>query len=413
MTILYLDCFSGISGDMTVGALRDLGVEENVFHHALTKLGLEAEFEAHFHRGARQGISGWKFDVTLRPHFQALDPNTSLLRTAPVSAGHEHGRSFRAIRSLLEASALSSFIKRHAVGTFHRMAVAEGRIHGQPPEDVSFHEVGAIDSIVDIVAACAGFEAIGAKQIIASHLVEGRGWVDCAHGRFPLPAPATLEILQGIPLRQIEERHELITPTGAALVAEFATEFISLPEMRVEKTGYGLGSRDVPPRPNVLRLILGQSSKNSEAETDEVIQIECNLDDSTPELAGAAMERLLAAGALDVFFTAAQMKKNRPGWVMTVLATENNLGTLANLILTETSAFGLRHHRARRMKLRRSFHEVATPHGPVRMKLGYLGDTLVQSSPEYDSCRELASQCGVSVREIYLAALQAAPSRDR
>jgi len=405
MKTLYLDCFSGISGDMTVGTLRDLGVEEAVFHKAVSALGLNAEFTAHFQRGSRQGISGWKFEVTLHPHFQAVDPKASLLLTTP---GHVHGRSFRTIRSLIEASALSPFIKKHAVGTFSRIAVAEGRIHGQPPEEVAFHEVGAVDSLVDIVAACAGFEAIGADQILASRLVEGNGWVDCAHGRFPLPAPATLEILHGLPLRQIDEPRELITPTGAALVAEFATGFGPLPEMRVEKTGYGLGTRDSAPRPNVLRTVLGQSLDSHNADTDEVIQIECNLDDSTPELAGAAMERLLAAGALDVFFTAAQMKKNRPGWVMTVLAREDDFESLSRLILTETSAFGLRYHRTRRMKLRRDFCEVETIHGPVRIKLGYLGDALVQSSPEYDSCRAIAHGRNVSVRDVYLAALQAA-----
>ena len=416
-SLLYFDCFSGISGDMTVGVLRDLGVEEKVFQDALTCLGLGDEFHIQFRRDARQGISGWKFDVhVVEPPssapFHIVDSEHPLVPANPIhlDSGHVHGRSFAAIRSLLEESTLSSFVKKHAVGVFRRIADAEGRIHGQPPEEVAFHEVGAVDSLADIVAACAGLESLGVKDIRASRLVVGSGWVDCAHGRFPLPAPATLEILQGIPLRQIEEPHELITPTGAALLAEFSTSFGLLPEMCIEKTGYGLGTRNTGPRPNVLRAMLGKQIDSSDAEADEITQIECNLDDSTPELAGAAMERLFAAGALDVFFTAAQMKKNRPGWVLTVLASEENSSPLARIILRETSAFGLRMHRTRRLKLRRAFHDVETRFGPVRLKLGYLGDSLVQSTPEYDSCRQLAETTGVSVRDVYLAALQAVPS---
>jgi len=403
MRVLYFDCFSGISGDMTVGAMRDLGVEEVVFQQALKALGLDGEFHAHFQRSTRQNIAGWKFDVHAHDHGHSH-------HEAHHHHGHEphrphvHGRSFREIRELVEKSSLSEFIKNRGIATFHRIAVAEGKIHGMPAEDVTFHEVGAIDSIADIVAACAGLEALGLDRIFASKLVEGTGWVDCAHGRFPLPAPATLEILTGIPLRQIEESDELITPTGAALLAEFATSFGPLPEMRIEKIGYGLGTRDSAPRPNVLRAVLGECAETPDAEMDEITQIETNLDDFTPELAGAAMERLFAAGALDVFFTAAQMKKNRPGFVLTVLATEEKASELARIVLTETSAFGLRMHRTRRMKLRREFRDVETPYGPVRIKVGFLGDELVQAAPEYESCRETAKKAGVSVRDVHLAA---------
>ena len=398
MKTLYLDCFSGISGDMTVGTLRDLGVEEAVFHKAVSALGLNAEFTAHFQRGSRQGISGWKFEVTLHPHFQAVDPKASLLLTTP---GHVHGRSFRTIRSLIEASALSPFIKKHAVGTFSRIAVAEGRIHGQPPEEVAFHEVGAVDSLVDIVAACAGFEAIGADQILASRLVEGNGWVDCAHGRFPLPAPATLEILHGLPLRQIDEPRELITPTGAALVAEFATGFGPLPEMRVEKTGYGLATRDSAPRPNVLRTVLGQSLDSHNADTDEVIQIECNLDDSTPELAGAAMERLLAAGALDVFFTAAQMKKNRPGVTISVIAPIPNKEAIAHVLLRESSSIGVRMHECERRTLERKTCVVETQWGPVKGKVCWGHGVEPRFSPEYDSAKQIHDEHDIPMSRIY------------
>ncbi len=312
---------------------------------------------------------------------------------------------------MIEASSLSEFIKVRSVAIFRRIAVAEGKIHGQPPDDVGFHEVGAVDSIADIVAACAGIEALDVERVFASRLVEGIGSVQCAHGSLPLPAPATLEILAGIPLRQIEEKNELITPTGAALLAEFVSEFGPMPEMKVERTGYGLGTRDSAHRPNVLRAILGQCAATPDAEIDEITRIETNLDDFTPELAGATMERLFASGALDVFFTPAQMKKNRPGFVLTVLCAEEKVSELARILLSETSAFGVRMHRVRRMKLRREFRDVETSYGPVRIKLGFLGDELVQAAPEYESCREVAQRAGVSVRDVHLAAWIGTPPR--
>ena len=403
MRVLYFDCFSGISGDMTVGALRDLGVEEAVFQDALKALALDGEFHAHFHRGSRQNIAGWKFDVHAHEHGHSHH-KAHHHHDHEHHGHHTHGRSFRQIRELVEKSALSEFIKTRSVAVFHRIAVAEGKIHGLPAEEVTFHEVGAVDSIADIVAACAGLEALGVDRVFSSKLVEGTGWFDCAHGRFPLPAPATLEILTGVPLRQIEESGELITPTGAALLAEFADSYGPLPEIRIEKIGYGLGTRDSAPRPNVLRAVLGEAAQTPDADTDEITQIETNLDDFTPELAGATMERLFAAGALDVFFTPAQMKKNRPGFVLTVLASEEKASELGRIILSETSAFGVRIHRARRMKLRREFREVETPYGPVRIKLGFLGDELVQAAPEFESCREAAAKAGVSVRDVHLAA---------
>jgi pyridinium-3,5-bisthiocarboxylic acid mononucleotide nickel chelatase len=393
MRILYLDCFSGISGDMAVGALRDLGVEESVFRSAIAALGLGGEIQFEFQRGVRQRIAGWKFQV--RSHDRGDHIHDDRL----------HGRSFGDIRTLIEEhSGLSDFIKVRSLAVFQRIAVAEGKIHGVLPEDVEFHEVGALDSIADIVAACAGIEALGVERVLASSLIDGSGWTDCAHGRIPVPAPATLEILCGIPLQQVEDPYELITPTGAALLAEFSSSFGPFPEMKIEKIGYGLGARESGPRPNVLRALLGESTDNSDAEVDEIMQIETNLDDLSPELAGVAMERLFAEGALDVFFTSAQMKKNRPAFVLTVLCTEDKSSELARILLTETTAFGVRMHRTRRLKLRREFQVKETPYGPVRIKLGLLGDQLVQVVPEYESCREVAKRAGVSVRDVHIAA---------
>jgi uncharacterized protein (TIGR00299 family) protein len=399
MRLLYLDCFSGISGDMAVGALRDLGIEEDVFRSAIAALGLGGNIR--FERGLRQGIAGWKFEA----HADADPPD--------VQGAHRHGRSFRQIRMLIEESRLSDRIKLKSIAVFRRIAVAEGKIHGTSPEDIEFHEIGAFDSLADIVAACAGIEALSVECVLASSLVDGSGWVDCAHGRLPIPAPATLEILSGLPLRQIEDCHELITPTGAALLAEFSSSFRPFPEMQIEKIGYGLGTRDTGSRPNVLRALVGECKETVGAEIDEITQIETNLDDLSPELAGAAMERLFSAGALDVFFTPVQMKKQRPGFVLTVLCTEEKSSELARLLLTETTAFGVRMHPARRLKLSREFRVTETPYGPVRIKLGRLGDEIVQAVPEFESCREVAARAGVSVRDVYVAAWIGSPPKPK
>ncbi len=388
---------------MTVGALRDIGVEEGVFVEALDALGLGAEFHAHFRREARQNVMGWKFDVHGHSHGHGHEHHHHGHDDAHGHR-HAHGRSYQQIRELIEGAALSGFVKERSASVFRRIAVAEGRIHGIPIDDVTFHEVGAVDSIADIVAACAGIEALGVDRVAAAVPVEGSGWIDCAHGKFPLPAPATLELLAGIPLRQLDEPNELLTPTGAALLAEFASGYGVMPEMRVLATGYGIGTRDTPQRPNVLRAVLGETEGETLTETDEITQIETNIDDLTPELAGAVMDSLFAAGALDVFFSPAQMKKNRPGFLLTVLATDDALDGLVRILLTETSSFGVRMFRAKRAKLWREFRDVETPYGSVRIKLGFLGDELVQASPEYESCREVAKASGVSVKDVHIAA---------
>ena len=397
MRTLYLDCFSGISGDMAVAALRDLGIEEGIFQSALIALGLPEPVHLHFSRGIRQGVAGWKFDVHAHSH--------------SVESSHVHGRSFGEIRSLIEKGDLSEFVKARSISVFERIAKAEGKIHAMPAEDMTFHEVGAVDSIADIVLACAGLEALTIDSIMASSLVDGSGTINCSHGRLPVPAPATLEILLGIPIRQIDEPHELITPTGAGLLAEFCSSFGPMPEMRIEKIGYGLGTRDTGTRPNVLRALVGDRKVVAAGEADEITQIETNLDDLSPELAAGAMDRLFSAGALDVFFTPAQMKKNRPGFVLTVLCPTDKSLELSRILLTETTAFGVRMHRAQRLKLRREFHERETPYGTVRIKLGFLGDELVQCVPEYSSCLEVAKSAGVSVKDVYVAAWIGTPPR--
>lgn len=405
MRILYFDCFSGTSGDMTVGALRDLGVGEEVFRDAVAALGLGAEIHLHFERDGRQGISGWKFQV--HAHDPGGHPHDHTHGHSHSDGVHVHGRSWREIRELLERSKLLPEVRRRAIGVFERIALAEAKIHGVPVEEIGFHEVGAADSIADIVSACAGIEALGPVRVEASALVEGRGWIECAHGKFPLPAPATLEILRGIELSQVDEAVEFLTPTGAAILAEYATRFGPMSPMRIEKTGYGVGTRDTPPRPNVLRAVLG-TTDDTGGESDEISSLETNLDDTTPEIAGEAMRRLLEAGALDVFLTPVHMKKNRPGFVLTVFCELEKTDVLARMVFGETGSLGLRVETIRRWKLRREFREVRTAFGAVRVKLGWLGNEILSRSPEFEDCRMLSEQAGVPLQEVHRAAVAAA-----
>jgi uncharacterized protein (TIGR00299 family) protein len=470
MRTLFRDCFSGISGDMTVGALCDLGVKPSTFEWELSKLEL-GDFHMHFERASRQQVEGVKFGIhagAVHSHDQDEDPDEHGQVHArahehehehehedgeehPHEHGHSHGeehghaphdhshhedhahshghahedaegRSYVEIRALIEKSDLSDFVKKHALSIFHRVAVAEAKVHGTAVEKIGFHEVGALDSIADIVCACAGLEELGVEHICASALANGHGWVDCAHGRFPIPAMATLEILKGIPVGQIDEPHEFITPTGAAILAEFATQFGVMPPLRIEKIGYGLGLRQLASRPNVLRAVLGESAGDAPAAsaaqaaqaaagayaTDIVTQMETNLDDASPEIIGCLLERLLKAGALDAFLIPVQMKKNRPGVLLTVLCEPASAGALAALIFAESTAFGLRLSDKPRLKLERRSEMVTTAYGEVSVKLGSdRAGRLLQVAPEFESCRVVAEKSGQPVRTVHAAALQA------
>lgn len=431
MRVLYLDCFSGISGDMTVGALCDLGVPPSAFEWELGKVDL-GDFHLHFARASRQGIAGVKFGVhSGAVHTHDQDEPEETHGHDHVEGDHEHGqehehghhhhhhhhhgggedagRSYAEIRALIEGSDLSDFVKRHALSIFRRIGEAEARIHGVPVETVGFHEVGALDSIADILCACVGIEALGVEKICLSPLVDGQGWIDCAHGRFPVPAPATLEILRGIELTQIDEPGEMITPTGAAIAAEFAAGFGPMPRMRVDKIGYGLGARDNTRRANVLRAVLGEVAPA--AATDTVTQIETDIDDQSPEITGALIDRLLAAGALDANLTPTLMKKNRPGVRLTVLCEPAAAPALADLIFTETTSFGVRLSQLERLKLDRRAETVTTPYGEVSVKLGYRAGELLQVAPEFESCRAAAGQSCQPLREVFRAAEQAYRTR--
>jgi uncharacterized protein (TIGR00299 family) protein len=425
MKTLYLDLFSGISGDMFIGALVDLGVDAAKLEEELRKLELEG-YHLHFTRSHKGTIAGTKFDVHLarehdhqgghthdHDHDHDHSPDEAHHHHHhPHSSSHDHERTFSQIKQLILASQLSSWVKEKSVAVFQRVAAAEGKIHGLPPEQVHFHEVGAIDSIVDIVGACAGLELLGKPRVLASRITDGNGWVDCAHGRFPVPTPATLAILgaRQVPITQCNEPHELVTPTGAALVAEFAESFQPMEGLVAEKIGFGLGTRENKTRPNVLRAILGTSleaSSQHDWETDRIAVLETNLDDINAEILGHFVETVLAQGALDVFHTSIQMKKNRPGVLLTVLCAEEQADKFTELMLRETTSFGVRRYPTERRKLRREIIEVQTTHGKVAVKIGRLDGRIVQSAPEFESCKKLAAAAGVPLRMIYEAAEKA------
>ena len=417
MKTLYLDIFSGISGDMFLGAMIDIGVDAAVLEAELAKLSLGG-YQLHVGRKTKANIEGVKFDVHLLPtkgDEHSHEHGHSHSHSHDANGGRSHERTFSDIRSLINGSALSDWVKEKSVAVFRRVAEAEGKVHGMPPDEVHLHEVGAVDSIVDIVGGCIALELLDKPRVLAALVTEGTGWVECAHGRFPVPTAATLEILgaRGVAVNQCDEPHELVTPTGAALLAEFAESFELMRGVTPERIGYGLGTRDMNTRPNVLRAVLGQAEAATEAkpldwERDTVTVIETNLDDINAEHLGHFVETALEAGALDVFHTSIQMKKNRPGVLLTVLCAEADADRFSEMILRETSAFGVRRTLTERRKLQRETKTVSTPHGEVTVKLGKLNGEVVQIAPEYESCRVVAEQAGVPLKSVYDAAVAAA-----
>jgi hypothetical protein len=427
MKTLYLDLFSGISGDMFLGALIDLGVQFDQLEASLGRLPVEG-YHLHCARGQKALIAGTKFDVHLS-HSHHLESHAHHHSNGHhhdhPADGHAHAhththddhddhnqRNHAQIRRLIESSTLSASVKSKAVAVFHRIAEAEARIHGVPLDQVLFHEVGAVDSIVDIVGACIALEQLGNPRLMASPVVDGTGWIDCAHGHFPIPAPATLAILAAreIPLSQCAEPHEMVTPTGAALLAEFVESFGPMRDLRPQAIGYGLGTRDLQTRPNVLRVILAETGSDAvtphDWEIDTVAVIEANLDDATPEVLGHFLQKAMSAGAFDVSHTPIQMKKNRPGVQLTVLCPQAQADRFAALILTETTAFGVRIREAQRRKLRRETVSVATPLGEIIVKLGRLDGRIVQVAPEYESALAVAEKNQVPLKTVYATALK-------
>ena len=380
MNIIYLDCQAGISGDMTVGALLDLGVPLEHLRAELAKLALPTDsYSLSTSRTERHHVAALKFDVGVHDH-------------------HTH-RHYAGIDAMIAASGLNDSVKEKAQRIFRRLAEAEAKVHGVPVAEVHFHEVGAIDSIVDIVAAAICLDYLGVEELHASALPLGSGFIETAHGRLPVPAPATAELLQGLPVHGECGPGERVTPTGAAIVAALGTSFGRQPAMGLERIGCGAGGKDFPDCPNILRAFLGTVEARQSGD-DEVFVAETNIDDSTPEVLGYVMERLLEAGALDCFFSPIQMKKNRPAVLLSFLCRQEQLASLAQLVLAETSAIGLRYYPAGRITLERCVEERQTQFGAVRFKLAFADGRLLRSAPEYEDCRRIAREQGIPCREV-------------
>ena len=382
--IAYLDCLSGISGDMTLAALVDAGVDLGAIQSGIDSLGIAGC------RLVAQEVS--------KKGFRALQV------TVQHEPEHAH-RHLHHIVELIDGSRLSEPQKELARRIFHRLAEAEAKVHGTTIEKVHFHEVGAVDSIADIVGAAIGWDLLAVDRIVASPVPTGRGTITIAHGRVSVPAPATGELLTGIPLAESSVEAELTTPTGAAILATLADAFGPLPAMRVERIGYGAGQRDLEEQPNLLRLFVGEAS--DALDSDQVWVLETNLDDVAGELVGHCAAKLLEAGALDVYTSAIQMKKGRPGVKLSVLAEAAAIGRLEHVIFRETTTLGIRRWPAARHKLRRRPHQVETPWGAVEGKLGWLPGDPPSFSPEYESCRRVAEEHHVPLREVYEAAQKA------
>jgi uncharacterized protein (TIGR00299 family) protein len=392
--IAYLDTFSGISGDMTVGALLHLGLPLDALREAVKMLALP-DVELSAERVLRSGIEATKFHVRVRGEH-------------PDHGAHAHGHAHRAyaeIRDLLARSALAARVKADALAVFARLADAEGRVHGVPPDSVEFHEVGALDAIVDVVGAALGFAHLGVDAVYVGPLPLGRGRVQTAHGPLPVPAPAVVELLRGRPVCPEDGSAELVTPTGAAIVAALARPE-AVPQMRMQAVGYGAGDRTLSDRPNVLRVQVGEPIVPAGA--DEVLVLETTIDDMSPQLYEHVLERLLAAGARDAFLVPVVMKRSRPGTMLRVLADPADRDRLAGIVFAETSTIGLRYTRWGRIVLPREERTVETQYGVVRVKVARAPDGTLNVAPEFEDCRRLAGERGVPLKAVHQAALAAA-----
>jgi uncharacterized protein (TIGR00299 family) protein len=441
MRIAYLDCFSGMSGDMFLGALLDAGVSAQVLERTVAGLNLGARLE--ISRVNRSGITATKVDVLVHgekelpreqfwaqteladshqhtpsgehphghshkeAHAEQHSSTTPSGAGSPAPHDHRHGRSLREICAILEQAVISEGARKTALAMFGALGEAEARIHNRDMESVHFHEVGAVDAVVDIVGAAVGAEALGVDEIVCSALNVGGGTVSCAHGVFPVPAPATVELLRGAPVYSSGIEKELVTPTGAAIVKVLAKRFGAFPEMTIEKSGYGAGARDLPGHPNVVRLTIGEAAKLAAKTSQETIAVlEANLDDLNPQVIGYVMGRLLEDGALDVLGVPAQMKKGRPGTLLTVLCRPEDSARLTQRMFAETSTLGVRQRLEQRQTLARRWVTVATEWGDVRIKVASMNGAISHFAPEYEDCRQIASERHLPLKDVMQAATQ-------
>lgn len=404
MRIAYFDCFAGISGDMTLGALVDAGAGFEALKAELDNLGVH-EFSLTLEKVTKRGIS-------------ASDVTVKLLHNHHHGHGHSHGRAFSEIKRIIEESSLSEGVKSKSIAIFTRLGEAEAKIHNKSIEEIHFHEVGAVDAIVDIVGACICLELLGIERVYCSAIPTFTGTVEIAHGTFPLPAPATVEILKSAPWRELGVEGEIVTPTGAAIAATLAEGFGPMPPMSIASTGYGAGKKDFG-MPNVLRVMVGESTplalsspqsgriEESSAEAVEVAVIETNIDDLSPQVYDIVMERLFGAGALDVYFAPIQMKKNRPATLLSVICEPGMVDELSNIIFEETTSIGVRIDTRKRICLDREIVKVDTEFGPISLKLARRNGETLNIQPEYEDCRAAAKKHSVPFAAVRNAALTA------
>jgi len=443
MRIAYLECFSGMSGDMFLGALIDAGVPPRVLEETVAALNVGARLE--ISRVVRSGISASKVDVwvdgekdlpreeywsrqeqgvaqaplrqaqgRLSPaqahhehghHHHDQEPTSGIDASragAPAPHEHSHGRGLAEIRAIIRKAAISDTAKQTAIAIFEALGAAEAKIHATSIEKVHFHEVGAVDAMVDIVCAAVGAEALGVDEMVCSPLNVGGGMVKCAHGTFPVPAPATVELLKDAPVYSSGVQAELVTPTGAAIVKILARRFRAFPEMKIEKSGYGAGTREFPGHPNVVRLTVGEAASVVAAKTasETVSVLEANIDDLNPQVFGYVIDRLLEEGALDAFGVPVQMKKNRPGMLLTALCKPEDTSKLTQLIFTETTTLGVRRRDEIRQTLARRWENVSTRWGEVRIKIASMNGTVTNYAPEYEDCRRIAAEHRVPLKTV-------------
>lgn len=379
MKIAYLDCFSGVSGDMFVGSLVDAGLKIEELQKILSGLNLHG-YKIWTTKEERNSIHGTKFNVSI----QNIDNKS---------------RHLRDITTLLYKSNLPSPIIEKSIQIFKRLAAVEGKIHNVSPNDIHFHEVGAVDSIIDIVASVAGVYLLNIERMAASKIALGSGIIDSAHGKIPLPSPATMEFLKEIPIYQTNQNAELVTPTGAALITSLCSSFGPIPPMFIHSIGYGVGDRILDSRPNLLRILIGNDKGNEGLEI--VLVLESNLDDISPELLGYLMEKLFDAGAIDVNFTHIQMKKNRPGIKIEVIARPEDKDLLTTIIFQESTALGIRFNYIERTILKRQVIAVKSPWGDIKVKKIIGDDKKPEFVPEYEECRKIARENGLALKDVY------------
>ena len=389
MKTLYFDCFAGASGDMILGAMIAAGVDPGYLREQLSLLR----------------VSGFSID------FETVNRSGLSATHAVVETAHEHShRSLADIKEIIRGSDLSSAVKERAVQIFTRLAEAEARVHNEPIEHIHFHEVGALDAIVDVVGAAICFDALQIERFVCSPLHVGSGMVKMAHGQFPIPPPAVTELLKGVPFYATEIKGELLTPTGAAIITTVCSEYGPIPEMKTEATGYGAGTREYQDFPNVLRVMLGETEVSG-ATDERLWMLETNLDDASPQILGHVMDRVLELGALDCFFTPVQMKKNRPGVLLSVLCGRDEKEAVMKLLFTETTTLGVRSSEVARRALQRSVVRVETQYGPINVKVAHLDGRIVNEMPEFEQCRQAAIKANVPLKIVEDAARVAVAKR--